>query len=196
MKLLLASNNSKKIKEMTHICADLGYELVKQSDFAISEAVEDGLSFVENAIIKARHAALATNLPTIADDSGIEVDALDGKPGIYSARFAGEHASDEANLEKLVHEMSEQTLRTARYRCVIVMMRHAHDPMPIIAQGTWEGEIIQERRGNEGFGYDPIFLVKGSDRTAAELSAEEKAKVSHRGQALRQFHEELARLNG
>ena len=195
MKLLLASNNSKKIKEMTGICSDLGYELVRQSDFAIREAIEDGLSFVENAIIKARHAANATNLPTIADDSGLEVDALNGEPGIYSARYAGEKASDQANLEKLVASMSGQAIRSARYRCVIVMMRHAKDPMPIIAQGTWEGEIIQEPRGGGGFGYDPIFLVKGSSLTAAELSPEEKAKISHRGQALRQFHEQLAQMS-
>ncbi|MEM9103018.1 MAG: RdgB/HAM1 family non-canonical purine NTP pyrophosphatase [Pseudomonadota bacterium] len=187
--VVLASNNTKKVNELTSILSSFGLALKKQSEFNLPDAVENGLSFVENAIIKARHAARLTGLPAIADDSGLEVDALDGKPGIYSARYAGPNANDERNNEHLLEAMKGfiEPERTARYRCVIVYLRYATDPMPIICHGTWEGSILQMPRGEGGFGYDPLFWVASEQCSAAELTPERKAELSHRSQALTQL---------
>ena len=185
-KIVLASGNPGKLREFAEILSDLHLEIVPQSQFKVSEAEETGLSFVENALIKARNAAQATGLPAISDDSGIEIDALNGAPGIYSARFAGVGASDEDNnrlmLEKLTGVPDEQ--RTARYYCVIVYMQSATDPIPLICQGTWEGRILHEGRGEYGFGYDPLFYVPSHHCSSAELQPEAKNLISHRGQAL------------
>lgn len=191
--LVLASNNKGKVREFNTLLSDVGFEVFPQGHFNIPSVEETGLTFVENAILKARAACQATNLPALADDSGIEIDALNGAPGIYSARFAGEQATDEQNnqllLEKLKETPKEQ--RTARYQCVLVYMRHALDPTPLICQGTWEGTILFEPRGNNGFGYDPLFYVAEHNCSAAELSPEIKNTLSHRGQALRLLHEQL-----
>ena len=160
-----------------------GLTVIPQSNFEISEAIEDGLSFVENAIKKARHACLHTGLPAIADDSGIEVEALDGAPGIYSARYAN-GKGDMANNTKLLEALDGQDSRVARYQCVIALMHHAQDPAPIICQGSWEGEIALTATGNNGFGYDPIFYVAEHNCSAAELDAEQKKQLSHRAKAL------------
>ena len=188
-KIVLASGNAKKINELTEILAPLDIDIIPQKSFAIEDAVEDGLSFVENAIIKARHAALHSGLPALADDSGIEVDALDGQPGIYSARFSGEHASDLSNNEKLLQLLKDtpDNKRTARYQCVIVFMRHAKDPTPIICQGSWEGTLLREMQGEGGFGYDPLFFCAEFQCTAAQLNSQQKQSVSHRGKALKQL---------
>ena len=186
MKVVLASGNRKKIAELTGILAPLAMEVVPQSEFDVPEAEETGLSFVENAIIKARNAAYHTGLPALADDSGIEVDALDGAPGIYSARFSGPGATDASNNALLVDKLRDvpEAQRTARYQALIVFMRHAADPTPVIAQGSWEGRIVLEPRGNGGFGYDPHFWLDDRQCTAAELSAADKHAISHRGKAL------------
>ncbi len=185
--IVLASGNPGKLREFAQILAQFHLEVVPQSQFKVPEVPETGLSFVENALIKARNAAQYTGLPAMSDDSGIEVDALKGAPGIYSARFAGAEASDEDNnrllLEKLKGVPDEQ--RTARYHCVIVYMQHANDPMPLIFQGTWEGRILHEARGENGFGYDPFFYVPTHECSSAELPPEVKNQLSHRGQALR-----------
>lgn len=195
--LVLASNNKGKVREFNTLLSDVGFEVFPQGHFNIPSVEETGLTFVENAILKARAACQATNLPALADDSGIEIDALNGAPGIYSARFAGEQATDEQNnqllLEKLKETPKEQ--RTARYQCVLVYMRHALDPTPLICQGTWEGTILFEPRGNNGFGYDPLFYVAEHNCSAAELSPEIKNTLSHRGQALRLLHEQLLLKN-
>ena len=185
--IVLASNNPGKVREIGQMLADLELEVLPQSSFNIEEVEETGLSFVENAIIKARHAAAAAGLPAIADDSGLEVDALNGAPGIYSARYAGPGASDTENLQKLLADLEKvpQEHRTARFQCLMVYMRHAHDPTPLICQGTWEGRIMFEPRGKSGFGYDPVFFVPSHDCTSAELASEVKNQLSHRGQALR-----------
>ena len=192
-KLVLASGNKKKIAELQDILASFGIEVIPQSAFDVPEAEETGLTFVENAILKARNAAAHTGLPAIADDSGIEVDALNGEPGIYSARFSGTGATDEKNnallIEKLHNTPAEK--RTARYQAVLVLMQHANDPTPLIAQGSWEGHIIDEPRGKNGFGYDPHFLVPHLNKTAAELSSSEKQALSHRGKALTQLSQQL-----
>jgi len=190
-KIILASSNIGKLKELKNILDRKDIELLPQSEFNISEAEETGLSFVENALIKARHACATTGLPAIADDSGIEVDALNGRPGIYSARYAGV-SGDRANAEnnlKLLSELDQvaDLERTARFQCVIVFMHHASDPMPLICQGTWEGRILFEESGNNGFGYDPLFYVPTHDCASADLDPETKNSVSHRGQALRQL---------
>jgi XTP/dITP diphosphohydrolase len=193
-RIVLASNNKGKVREINQLLAQQRIEVVPQADFGIEDAEETGLSFVENAIIKARNAARHSGLPAIADDSGIEVDALNGAPGIYSARYAGEGASDEENLLKLLqalHDTPEQE-RSARFQCLMVYLRHAEDPTPIICQGTWEGRILFEPRGDNGFGYDPVFYVPTHDRSAAELDAETKNGLSHRGQALRKLLEALS----
>ncbi len=191
--LVLASGNAGKLRELSALLKDFDYQLHSQSEFAVSSVAETGTTFVENAIIKARHAALHTGLPTLADDSGIEVDALDGKPGIYSARFAGEPANDEANNALLVEKLRQVTpkKRAARYRAVIVLMRHAEDPAPIICEGSWEGQIQLEPAGEGGFGYDPYFYLPELGCTSAELSATEKNKLSHRGQALADLKQRL-----
>ncbi len=192
-KIVLASGNIGKLRELSQILSPLGLELIAQSDLNVTEAEETGLSFVENAIIKARNAALFTGLPAIADDSGIEVDALHGAPGIYSSRYAGPDASDTDNIEALLEAMKDvpETERTARFQCVVVFMRHAEDPTPLICQGSWQGQILQSPLGDEGFGYDPVFWVSETDCTAAELSPEQKHAISHRGKAMRQFMEEF-----
>lgn len=192
-KIVLASGNIGKLRELSQILSPLGLELIAQSDLNVAEAEETGLSFVENAIIKARNAALLTGLPAIADDSGIEVDALHGAPGIYSSRYAGPDASDTDNIEVLLEAMKDvpETERTARFQCVVVFMRHAEDPTPLICQGSWQGQILQSPLGDEGFGYDPVFWVSETDCTAAELSPEQKHAISHRGKAMRQFMEEF-----
>ncbi|HCO00179.1 MULTISPECIES: RdgB/HAM1 family non-canonical purine NTP pyrophosphatase [unclassified Methylophaga] len=192
-KIVLASGNIGKLRELSQILSPLGLELIAQSDLNVAEAEETGLSFVENAIIKARNAALFTGLPAIADDSGIEVDALHGAPGIYSSRYAGPDASDTDNIEALLEAMKDvpETERTARFQCVVVFMRHAEDPTPLICQGSWQGQILQSPLGDEGFGYDPVFWVSETDCTAAELSPEQKHAISHRGKAMRQFMEEF-----
>ena len=193
MKVVLASGNQKKIRELTEILAPLAMEVVPQSAFDVQEAEETGLTFVENAIIKARNAARATGMPALADDSGIEVDALNGQPGIYSARFSGADATDARNNALLIEKLAgvADADRTARYRAVIVYMRHAGDPMPVIAEGTWEGRIIDTPAGDGGFGYDPHFFIPALGKTAAELSAEEKHAISHRGHALKALLEKL-----
>ncbi|MEJ2631562.1 MAG: RdgB/HAM1 family non-canonical purine NTP pyrophosphatase [Acidihalobacter sp.] len=194
-RIVLATGNLGKVRELGAILADLGVHVLPQSDFGVPEADETGLSFVENAILKARNAAAHTGLPAIADDSGIEVDALNGAPGIYSARYAGADGDDAANNAKLLAALAElpPAARSARFRSVVVFMRHAEDPSPLIAEGAWEGRILDASRGSGGFGYDPLFQVAGRDVSAAELPAEEKNRLSHRGQALRRL---LAELTG
>lgn len=184
--IVLASNNQGKVREIGQMLAKLQLEVAPQSTFNIEDAEETGLTFVENAIIKARHASAEAGVPAIADDSGLEVDALNGAPGIYSARFAGKSASDEENLQKLLSELENipEELRTARFQCLMVYMRHALDPTPIICQGTWEGIITMEPRGENGFGYDPVFFVPSHQCTSAQLAPETKNQLSHRGQAL------------
>lgn len=193
-KIVLASNNAGKVREINQLLASVQIEVVPQRDFNIPDAVEDGLSFVENAIKKARHASSLSGLPAIADDSGIEVDALSGAPGIYSARFAGADASDEDNLQKLLQRLADvpDEKRTARFQCLMVYMRHAEDPTPLICQGTWEGRILFEPRGENGFGYDPVFYVPSHDCSSAELPPEVKNSLSHRGQALQKLLQELS----
>ena len=193
-KIVLASNNAGKLREINQLLASVQIEVVPQRDFNIPDAVEDGLSFVENAIKKARHASSLSGLPAIADDSGIEVDALNGAPGIYSARFAGPDASDEANLQRLLERLADvpEAKRTARFQCLMVYMRHAEDPTPLICQGTWEGRILFEPRGINGFGYDPVFYVPSHDCSSAELPPEVKNSLSHRGQALQKLLQELS----
>lgn len=193
-KLVLATGNQKKVKELAAMLADLDIHVVPQSEFAVSEVAETGTTFVENAIIKARHAAKVTGLPAVADDSGLEVDLLQGRPGVYSARFAGDQASDRENIDKLLAELSgvPADLRTARFWCVLVFMRHENDPTPLICQASWEGLITEELRGQNGFGYDPVFFVPGEGCTSAELPAERKNQLSHRGQALARLKAALA----
>ena len=187
--IVLASSNPGKVREINRLLANLELHAHPQSEYGVVDAEETGLTFVENAIIKARNAASHTGLPAIADDSGIEVDALNGAPGIYSARFAGPGASDRANLEKLLAELRgvPETGRSARFQCLMVYLRHANDPTPIICQGTWEGSILLEPRGENGFGYDPVFYVPTHGCSSAELAADVKNSLSHRGQALRQL---------
>jgi non-canonical purine NTP pyrophosphatase, rdgB/HAM1 family len=186
-RIVLASNNPGKVREIGQLLADAGVAVLAQRDFAIGEVAETGLTFVENAIIKARHAAAGSALPAIADDSGIEVDALNGAPGIYSARYAGPAADDAANNAKLLAALADvpDAARSARYQCVMVYLRHAEDPTPIICVGTWEGRILREPRGDNGFGYDPLFFLPAQRCTAAELEPATKNALSHRGQALR-----------
>jgi XTP/dITP diphosphohydrolase len=186
VRVVLASGNSGKLRELGTLLAPFGFDLVAQSTLGVETPPETGKTFAENALLKARHAAAITNLPALADDSGIEVDGLGGRPGIYSARYAGEDASDQANLRKMLDEMRDVPApqRTARYQCVIAFVAAAKDPTPILASGTWEGTLISAPRGLGGFGYDPIFVPRGFDRTAAELDPGEKNSLSHRGQAL------------
>ena len=185
-KIVLASNNPGKVREIGQLLADFDMQVSPQSEFNIEEVEETGLTFVENSILKARHAAACAGLPAIADDSGLEVDALKGAPGIYSARYAGSGATDEDNLYKLLAELKDvpEAERTARFQCLMVYMRHGTDPTPLICQGTWEGVITFEPQGENGFGYDPVFFVPTHNCTSAELPAETKNKLSHRGQAL------------
>ena len=192
-KIVLASGNAGKVREINKLFSDYGINVIPQTEFDVPEAIEDGLSFVENAIIKARNAAQHSGLPAIADDSGIEVDALNHRPGIYSARYSGEGASDQTNNDRLLQELGdlEDNRRTARYRCVMVYMRDADDPMPIIAEGTLEGRILHAPQGKGGFGYDPLFWLEAQQCAAAELSLEDKNRISHRAQASHQLVNKL-----
>ena len=192
-KIVLASGNKKKVAELQLLLEPLNITIVPQSELNISDADETGLTFVENAIIKARHAAKLSGLPAIADDSGIEVDALHGKPGIYSARFAGVPSNDENNNRLLLEKLKNlpEADRTARFQCVLVYMKHAEDPTPIICQGAWEGRILKTLQGQNGFGYDPLFYVPTHHCSSAELSAEEKSLISHRAQAMQQLLKQL-----
>jgi len=185
-RVVLATGNAGKLGEMRAILAGHGLEVVAQSELGILPPIEDGDSFVANALIKARHAASLARLPAIADDSGIEVDALGGRPGIHTARYAGPEADEGANNEKLLAELSgvPAARRGARYRCAMVFVREAGDPAPIVTEASWEGQIGFERRGSGGFGYDPLFIVAGTTITAAEMPAADKNRLSHRGQAL------------
>ncbi len=183
--VVLASNNAGKLAEFSSLLAPLGLELRKQSELGISEAEEPHATFVENALAKARHVAQLSGLPALSDDSGICVPALGGAPGVLSALYAGEPKSDARNNQKLIHDLSTHEDKSAYYYCVLVYLRHAQDPQPVIAEGRWDGEIIATPRGENGFGYDPHFWIAALNKTAAELSAEEKNQLSHRGQALR-----------
>jgi len=183
-KLVIASNNAGKIAEISTLLAPLAIEVVSQSAFNVSEIAEPFVTFVENALAKARHASRCSGLPALADDSGICVAALNGAPGVHSARYAGEPKSDARNNLKLIESLQKKTDRRAFYYCVVVLVRHADDPQPIIVDGSWHGEIIAQPRGTGGFGYDPYFFLPELDKTAAELTAEQKNQISHRGQAL------------
>ena len=191
MKLVVASNNPGKLREFGALLAPLGWETILQKDLGVPECEEPHGTFVENALAKARHAAALTGLPALADDSGLCAHALGGAPGVHSARYAGEPKSDQRNNEKLVAELADKPDRRAHYVCVLVFVRHADDPQPVIAEGEWHGEIVEAPRGNGGFGYDPYFLLPEAGLTAAELDATRKNQQSHRGQALAQLVERL-----
>lgn len=190
-KLVIASNNPGKLKEIGALLAPLSIEIVSQSDYNAGEADEPFDTFIENALTKARHASRCSGLSALADDSGICVNALGGAPGVNSARYAGEPKSDARNNQKLIEALKNQTDWRAYYYCVIVLVRHPGDPQPIIVDGSWHGEIIDQPRGTGGFGYDPYFLLPEFGKTAAELTAEQKNKISHRGQALEKLSDIL-----
>ncbi len=185
-KVVLATGNAGKVRELAAMLQGLNIEILPQTALQVREAEETGLTFIENALLKARNAAEQTGLPAIADDSGLEVDALQGAPGIHSARYAGPQASDQANLERLLTAMQDlpDLARSARFRCVIVYLKHAKDPAPLVAEGVWEGAILRAPKGSNGFGYDPVFWVAEKGCTSAELPPEVKNRLSHRGQAL------------
>ncbi len=194
-KIVLATGNAGKLKELRELLADQSFEVVSQKDLGVSDADETGLSFVENAILKARHAARLTGLPALADDSGLCVDVLGGAPGIYSARYAGVGATDADNNRKLLQVLEAHrsvSPLTARFVCVLVLVRHADDPLPLICQGEWEGEILEAPRGDQGFGYDPLFFVPSDGLSSAELPRARKNALSHRGQALQQLKGRIA----
>ena len=193
-KLVLASNNAKKMKELNALLAPLGFEVIPQGQLGIPEAEEPHCTFVENALAKARHASKESGLPALADDSGLCVAALGGAPGVYSARFAGEPKSDARNNEKLLADLCETCNRAAHFVSVIVVVRHAEDPQPLIAEGEWHGEILAAPRGKDGFGYDPLFYLPEFDKTAAELDADTKNRLSHRGQAMQKLLDRLPAL--
>jgi len=190
-RLILASNNAGKLKEFAQLLAPIGFALHPQGEFNVPEAEEPFGTFVENALQKARHASRLTGLPALADDSGVCVNALGGAPGVYSARYAGEPKSDARNSEKLIADLAAHADKSAYYYCVLVYVRHADDPQPVIADGVWRGQIVEEARGEGGFGYDPHFLLPELGKTAAELASCDKNAVSHRGQALRALVEKL-----
>lgn len=192
-KVVLATGNKGKVKELAVMLAGLGFEVLPQSEFAVTDVAETGSTFVENAIIKARHAAKHTGLPAIADDSGLAVHALGGAPGVYSARYSGDQATDQSNITKLLNVMADipTEKRQATFLCVLVFMRHAEDPTPIICQGEWRGEIMTSQLGESGFGYDPIFWVESQKCSSAQLSAEQKNALSHRGKALKMLLAQL-----
>jgi XTP/dITP diphosphohydrolase len=192
-RIVLASNNESKIRELRRLLAPLNIELISQAHLAVIETDEPHGTFIENALTKARHASVLTGLPALADDSGLCVETLDGAPGVHSARFAGEPRADERNNDRLLHLLERSENRKAHYYCVLVLLRHAHDPRPLIAEGEWHGEILRERRGTGGFGYDPLFLDPLLDRTGAELPLDEKSRVSHRGKALGLLVEKVRR---
>lgn len=207
-KVVLATGNQGKVKELQSMLAPLQIEIVPQSEFDVPEAEETGTTFVENAIIKARNAAKYTGLPAIADDSGLAVDALDGEPGVYSARYAGVNASDADNIAHLLQNLSQkehqkantehdstELNRTARFHCVLVFMQHENDPTPLISHGQWEGKILPEVQGDGGFGYDPVFWVDEAQCSAAQMSKSDKNAVSHRGNALKQLLSQLTPSN-
>lgn len=195
MKLVLASSNAGKLAELRDLLGD-GFELHAQSELGVEDAEETGLSFIENAILKARHASRATGLPALGDDSGLCVDALHGAPGLYSARYAGTHGDSEANIDKLLRELDgvADADRSARFVCVLALVRDAGDPQPLIAEGVWEGRILRGRRGGNGFGYDPVFLDPENGVSAAELDPAIKNAISHRGRALAILRERVSAL--
>lgn len=193
-KLVIATGNAGKLKELQALLTGMPYEIISQKSLGVSDADETGLSFIENAILKARHAAAITGLPALADDSGLCVDVLDGAPGIYSARYAGKEANDASNNAKLLQQL--MPLRgpqpiSARFVCVLALVRHANDPLPLVCQAEWAGEIMTSMRGEQGFGYDPLFFVPGEGMSSAELSSERKNSISHRAQALRTLKERI-----
>lgn len=190
-KIVIASGNAGKLREIRRILEPLDFNIVPQSDFGVPECPEPYVTFIENCLAKARHASLHTGLPALADDSGICVDALNGAPGVYSARYAGEPKSDQRNNEKLVAALQNEANRKAHYYCVIVLVRHPDDPQPLIAEGSWHGEIIDTPRGEDGFGYDPYFFLPAFGKTGAELDPDQKNAISHRGKALMALVEKL-----
>lgn len=194
MKLVMASGNAGKLADLRDLFAGSKFQLHAQSEFGVSDAEETGLSFVENAILKARHAARATGLPALGDDSGLCVDALNGAPGLYSARYASAQGDACANIDKLLQALhaTPENARGARFVCVLALLRHAEDPQPIIAEGVWAGRILYERRGNGGFGYDPVFWVPTQAMSAAQLSPAQKHRISHRGQAIALLQHKIA----
>lgn len=196
MKLVLASSNAGKLAELRDLLGDARYRLHAQSEFGVEDADETGLTFVENALLKARHAARATGLPALGDDSGLCVDALGGAPGLYSARYSGTHGDAEANIDKLLQALDgvSDDARGARFVCVLALLRHADDPEPLIAQGTWHGRVLHARRGRHGFGYDPVFFDPERAQGAAELDPALKHRISHRGRALASLREQLTHL--
>jgi len=193
-RIVLASSNPGKLAEFNRLLADSGLEVVTQASLGVNDAEETGLSFVENALLKARHAARATGLPALADDSGLCVDHLRGAPGLYSARFAGKHGDNAANNAKLLHELDgvPPEKRGAFFICVLALIQHADDPAPLIAEGRWQGHVLSETRGVQGFGYDPLFIADGQTASAAELDPALKSRISHRGQALARLRAQLA----
>ncbi len=193
-KIVLATGNQGKVREMADLLSEFGFDVVAQTELNVSDVAETGTTFIENAIIKARHAAKETGFAAIADDSGLEVDYLKGAPGIYSARYSGEGATDQKNLEKLLDAMQgvPEQQRTARFHCVLVLMRHENDPTPIVCHGKWEGRILTEAQGENGFGYDPVFFVPEDNCASAELEPTRKKQLSHRGKALKQLFATLS----
>jgi XTP/dITP diphosphohydrolase len=194
-KLVLATGNLGKVQEMDSVLAELGFEVISQRDLNVEDAIEDGLSFVENSLIKSRHASRITGLPAVADDSGISVDALNGAPGIFSARYAGDTCDDQANNDLLIENMRNvaEADRGTQFVCVLSYVRHAEDPMPLIAQGVWHGSLLFEERGTEGFGYDPLFWVPTHKSASAELAPNVKRRISHRAKALELLCQQLTR---
>ena len=190
---VIASSNRGKLREFSELLGDSGIEFVTQGEMGVSDADETGLTFVENALLKARKAARATGLPALGDDSGLCVDALGGAPGLYSARYAGEHGNAQANIDKLLDALKDvpDAERTAHFYAVIVLLRHAEDPQPLIAEGVWHGRVLHERRGEGGFGYDPVFLDPEQGFSAAELDSALKNRISHRGRALAELRRRL-----
>ncbi|MFT4255551.1 MAG: RdgB/HAM1 family non-canonical purine NTP pyrophosphatase [Pseudoxanthomonas sp.] len=197
MKLVLASSNQGKLEELRKLLADAGIELVAQSELGVDDADETGSSFIENALLKARHAAAATGLPALADDSGICVDALRGAPGIHSARYSGEYGDAQANIDKLLHALREvaDADRGAHFHCVLALVRHAEDPQPVIAEGQWRGRILRERHGTGGHGYDPVFFDPQHGQTAAEMPMALKNRISHRGLALAELRRKITAVS-
>ena len=190
-KIVIATSNEKKLAEIKVLLSDLPIEIVPQSQFGIESCAEPFNTFIENALVKARFASKETNFPAMADDSGLCVDSLDGQPGVFSARFAGENRNDEDNNNKLLDDLNNMENRRAHYYCAIVFVRTPADPKPIVTEGIWQGEILKVRRGHNGFGYDPIFMDYKTDQSAAELSPELKNRISHRGQALQKLKQKL-----
>jgi XTP/dITP diphosphohydrolase len=194
-KLVIASGNKSKLREIQHMLAPLNIEVIPQSELHVTECEEPFCTFIENALTKARHASKLTGLPALADDSGLCVDALHGEPGVISARYAGEPKSDERNNQKLLEVLGSEKNRQAHFYCVMVLVRNENDPEPLIAEGQWMGEILNEYRGNDGFGYDPLFLDAKTGKTVAELSLEVKSRISHRGHAMTKLLQKLERLS-